>query len=147
MAEQNQLAKVSDATKALGVTSSLPDNKAITFSELESLIPSLNVADTVRTLGDGSSGRIIFKFTSLFGETKVLRITYTNTSGSEKELFTLNVNTQTQDRELSLTFRNIKVYGKSIVFYRVLNGGNVVKCNNVSNIMEANTVICIIVAI
>lgn len=147
MAEQNQLAKVSDATKALGVTSSLPDNKAITFSELESLIPSLNVADTVRTLGNGSSGKIIFKFTSLFGETKVLRITYTDNSGSEKELFTLNVNTQTQDRELSLTFRSIKVYGKSIVFYKVLNGGNVVKCNNVSSIMEANTVICIIVAI
>lgn len=77
----------------------------------------------------------------------MLRITYTDTSGSEKELFTLNVNTQTQDRELSLTFRSIKVYGKSIVFYKVLNGGNVVKCNNVSNIMEANTVICIIVAI
>lgn len=147
MAEQNQLAKVSDATEALGVTSSLPDNKAITFSELESLIPSLDVADTVRTLGDGSSGRIIFKFTSLFGETKILRITYTDTSGSEKELFTLSVNTQTQDRELSLTFKSIKVYGKAIVFYRVLNGGNVVKCNNVSNTMEANTVICIIVAI
>lgn len=147
MAEQNQLAKVSDATKALGVTSSLPPNKAITVSELNSLIPSLDVADTVRTLGDGSSGRIIFKFTSLFGETKVLRITYTDTSGSEKELFTLNVNTQTQDRELSLIFKSIKVYGKTIVFYRVLNGGNVVKCNNVSNTMEANTVICIIVAI
>lgn len=147
MAEQNQLSKVSDATKALGVTSSLPPNKAITSSELESLIPSLNVADTVRTLGDGQSGKIIFKFTSLFGETKVLRITYTDISGSEKELFTLNVNTQTQDRELSLTFRSIKVYGKSIVFYKVLNGGTVIKCNNVSNIMEANTVICIIVVI
>ena len=58
MAEQNQLAKVSNAIEALGVTSSLPDNKAITFSELESLIPSLNVADTVRTLGEGSSGKI-----------------------------------------------------------------------------------------
>lgn len=41
----NQLAKVSDATKALGVTSPLPANKAITVSELESLIfqiPKLN---------------------------------------------------------------------------------------------------------
>lgn len=57
MAEQNQLAKVSNAIEALGVTSSLPDNKAITFSELESLIPSSNVADTVRTLGEGSSGK------------------------------------------------------------------------------------------
>ena len=37
----NQLAKVSDATKALGVTSSLPANKAITVSELESLISQL----------------------------------------------------------------------------------------------------------
>lgn len=34
----NQLAKVSDATKALGVTSPLPANKAITVSELESII-------------------------------------------------------------------------------------------------------------
>lgn len=143
----NQLAKVSDAIKALGVTSSLPANKAITVSELESLIPNLDVADTVRTLGDGTSGKIIFKFTSLYGENKVMRITYTDNSGSEKELFTVTVNTQTSDRELSLTFRSIKVYGKAIVFYRVLNGGNVVKCNNVSNTMESNTVICIIVAI
>lgn len=143
----NQLAKVSDATKALGVTSPLPANKAITVSELESLIPNLDVADTVRTLGDGTSGKIIFKFTSLYGENKVIRITYMNTSGSEKELFTVTVNTQTSDRELSLSFKNIKVYGKAIVFYRVLNGGNVVKCNNVSNTMEAGTVICIIVAI
>lgn len=37
----NQLAKVSDATKALGVTSSLSANKAITVSELESLISQL----------------------------------------------------------------------------------------------------------
>jgi hypothetical protein len=41
MAEQNQLSKVSDATKALGVTSSLPPNKAITVSELDSLISQL----------------------------------------------------------------------------------------------------------
>lgn len=143
----NQLAKVSDATKALGVTSSLPANKAITVSELESLIPNLDVADTVRNLGDGTSGKIIFKFISLYGENKVIRITYTNTSGSEKELFTVIVNDRTPDSELSLSFRNIKVYGKAIVFYRVLNGGNVVKCNNVSNTMEAGTVICIIVAI
>lgn len=143
----NQLAKVSDATKALGVTSSLPANKAITVSELESLISKLDVADTVRTLGDGIPGKIIFKFTSLYGENKTIRITYTDNSNSEKELFTVNVNTQTSDRELSLSFRSVKVYGKAIVFYRVLNGGNVVKCNNVSNTMESNTVICIIVAI
>lgn len=37
----NQLSKVSDATKALGVTSSLPPNKAITVSELDSLISQL----------------------------------------------------------------------------------------------------------
>lgn len=37
----NQLAKVSDATKALGVTTSLLANKAITVSELESLISQL----------------------------------------------------------------------------------------------------------
>ena len=41
MAEQNQLSRVSDATKALGVTSSLPPNKAITVSELDSLISQL----------------------------------------------------------------------------------------------------------
>ena len=36
----NQLAKVSDATQALGVTSSLSPNKAITVSEMEELLKS-----------------------------------------------------------------------------------------------------------
>ena len=58
----NQLAKVSDATKALGVTSSLPANKAITVSELESLIsqlPSTAAGILVKLLGDNFSKKIV----------------------------------------------------------------------------------------
>lgn len=68
----NQLATVEQATQALGVTSSLNPNKAITVSEMESLIsqlsPSKEVYDKIISIVGGS-------VSEAFGSKMVINLT------------------------------------------------------------------------
>lgn len=68
----NQLATVEQATQALGVTSSLSPNKAITVSEMESLIsqlsPSKEVYDKIISIVGGS-------VSEAFGSKMVINLT------------------------------------------------------------------------
>ena len=68
----NQLATVKQATQALGVTSSLSPNKAITVSEMESLIsqlsPSKEVYDKIISIVGGS-------VSEAFGSKMVINLT------------------------------------------------------------------------
>lgn len=61
----NQLAKVSDAIKATGVSSSLSPNKCITLSEMEALISEIpqmgsEVVSCIRSYCSGSIRQLIF---------------------------------------------------------------------------------------
>lgn len=61
----NQLAKVSDAIKATGVSSSLSPNKCITLSEMEALISEIpqmgsEVVSCIRSYCSGSIKQLIF---------------------------------------------------------------------------------------